>query len=54
MELSIDERMKILQQWKANLKQANNPWKITDSDKNFWRCGSIAFALHYLNVNKNQ
>jgi hypothetical protein len=45
MELSLDERIEIAKQWKPKLKQANEPWKSTDSNKKFWRCGSVAFSL---------
>ena len=45
MELSLEERIKIAKQWVPKLKQANEPWKNTGSNKNFWRCGSVAFSL---------
>jgi len=45
MELSLDERIEIAKEWEPKLKQANEPWKNTDSNKRFWRCGSVAFSL---------
>lgn len=45
MELTLDERIEIAKQWEPKLKQANEPWKSTDSNKKFWRCGSVAFSL---------
>lgn len=48
MELSVEERMEINKNWQPDLYQSTKYLeKKFSTDKTFWRCGSVAFALVY-------
>ena len=43
-DLRIKEQIEVSQKWESNWKLANKPWK-ENSDKTYWRFGSVAFSL---------
>ena len=43
-DLRIKEQVEVNKEWESNWKLANKPWK-ENSDKTYWRFGSVAFSL---------